>query len=149
MGCALHAFVTYGLSAFMPIFLMRVHAMPIEQVGVILGFQASHITMHLLLFNLATDADDPLLGFTTSWIRAIARRVTSIHVITMRSGRCDLPDNVTVYSVGKEKGYSEPRRVLEFYRHLFSILGNHPIDACFCHMIPAFVFLAGPLLKAK
>jgi MFS family permease len=40
MGCALHAFVTYGLSAFMPIFLMRVHAMPIEQVGVILGLVA-------------------------------------------------------------------------------------------------------------
>ncbi len=80
--------------------------------------------MRLLLFNLATDADDPLLGFTTFWIRAIARRVTSIHVITMRSGRCDLPDNVTLYSVGKEKGYSEPRRVLEFFRHLFSILGH-------------------------
>jgi len=105
--------------------------------------------MRLLLFNLATDADDPLLGFTTVWIRAIAKRVTSIHVITMRLGRCDLPDNVSVYSVGKEKGYSEPRRVLEFFRHLFSILGTHPIDACFCHMIPAFVFLAGPILKAK
>ena len=37
MGCALHAFVTYGLSAFMPIFLTRVHAMPIEQIGAILG----------------------------------------------------------------------------------------------------------------
>jgi glycosyltransferase involved in cell wall biosynthesis len=105
--------------------------------------------MRLLLFNLATDADDPLLGFTTSWIRAIARRVTSIHVITMRSGRCDLPDNVTLHSVGKEKGYSEPRRALEFYRHLIRILHHQPIDVCFSHMIPAFVFLAGPLLKAK
>ncbi len=37
MGCALHAFVTYGLSAFMPIFLSRVHDMPIEQIGTILG----------------------------------------------------------------------------------------------------------------
>ncbi len=37
MGCALHAFVTYGLSAFMPIFLTRVHEMPIEQIGAILG----------------------------------------------------------------------------------------------------------------
>ena len=40
MGCALHAFVTYGLSAFMPIFLTRVHAMPIEQIGAILGLVA-------------------------------------------------------------------------------------------------------------
>ena len=105
--------------------------------------------MHLLLFNLVTDADDPILGFTTSWIKAIAKRVTSIHVITMRQGRHNLPDNVSVYSVGKERGYSEPRRVLEFFRHLFSILGTQPIDVCFCHMIPAFTFLAGPLLKVK
>ena len=26
--------------------------------------------MRLLLFNLATDADDPILGFTTRWIEA-------------------------------------------------------------------------------
>jgi MFS family permease len=40
LGCALHAFVTYGLSAFMPIFLMRVHEMPIAQIGAILGLVA-------------------------------------------------------------------------------------------------------------
>lgn len=40
LGCALHAFVTYGLSAFLPIFLVRVHAMPIEQVGAVLGLVA-------------------------------------------------------------------------------------------------------------
>jgi hypothetical protein len=37
MGCALHAFVTYGLGAFLPIFLVRVHEMPIQQIGAILG----------------------------------------------------------------------------------------------------------------
>lgn len=40
LGCALHAFVTYGLSAFLPIFLVRVHSMPIEQIGAILGLVA-------------------------------------------------------------------------------------------------------------
>ncbi len=40
LGCAMHAFVTYGLSAFLPIFLIRVHAMPIEQIGAILGLVA-------------------------------------------------------------------------------------------------------------
>ena len=37
MGSALHAFVNYGLSSFMPIFLIRVHAMPLEQIGLVLG----------------------------------------------------------------------------------------------------------------
>lgn len=105
--------------------------------------------MRLLLFNLATDADDPILGFTTRWIQALAQRVGFIHVITMRAGRVEVPGNVRVYSVGKEKGYSEPRRAVEFYRHLFQVLREDRIDVCFSHMIPIFTVLAAPVLKAK
>lgn len=105
--------------------------------------------MRLMLFNLATDADDPILGFTTRWITALAKRVEFIHVITMRAGRIEVPENVRVYSVGKEKGYSEPRRAVEFYRLLFRILREDRIDACFSHMIPIFTVLAAPVLKAK
>ena len=105
--------------------------------------------MRLLLFNLATDADDPILGFTTRWIQALAKRMEFIHVITMRAGRIEVPENVRVYSVGKEKGYSEPRRAVEFYRLLFRVLREDRIDACFSHMIPIFTVLAAPVLKAK
>lgn len=105
--------------------------------------------MRLLLFNLATDADDPILGFTTRWIAALAKRVEFIHVITMRAGRVEVPDNVQVHSIGKEKGYSEPRRAIEFYRHLFEVLRHDRIDACFSHMIPIFTVLAAPILKTK
>lgn len=105
--------------------------------------------MRLLLFNLATDAGDPILGFTTRWVAALAKRVKFIHVITMQEGQVEVPGNVRVYSVGKEKGYSEPRRVVEFYRHLFGIVRGHRIDACFAHMIPEFTILAAPVLKAK
>lgn len=103
--------------------------------------------MRLLLFNLATDEDDPILGFTTRWIRALAARVDFIHVVTMRMGKLDLPDNVRVYSVGKERGYSEPRRVIEFYRILARIVREEHVDVCFSHMNPLFTVLAGPLLK--
>src|SRR5438270_12504303 len=105
--------------------------------------------MRLLLFNLATDADDPILGFTTRWICALAEQVEFVRVITMRAGRLEVPGNVRVYSVGKEKGYSEPRRVVEFYRILARILRQHNIDVCFSHMIPLFTVLGGPILKAK
>ena len=61
----------------------------------------------------------------------------------------DFPDNVYVYSVGKEKGYSEPRRAIEFYRYLTRILANHRINACFARMMPLFAVMGAPLLKAK
>lgn len=105
--------------------------------------------MRLLLFNLATDADDPILGFTTAWIRALAERVEFIHVLTMRAGRVAVPSNVQVHSLGKERGYSEPRRLLELYRILARILRQDDIDVCFSHMLPLFTVLAGPILKAK
>jgi glycosyltransferase involved in cell wall biosynthesis len=89
------------------------------------------------------------LGFTTRWIQALAKRVEFIHVITMRAGRIEVPENVRVYSVGNEKGYSEPRRVVEFYRYLFRVLREDRIDACFSHMIPIFTVLAAPVLKVK
>lgn len=105
--------------------------------------------MRLLLFNLATDTDDPILGFTTCWIQALAKRVEFVHVITMRAGRVEVPGNVRVYSIGKEKGYSEPRRAVEFYRYLFRVLREDRIDVCFSHMIPIFSVLAAPILKAR
>ena len=59
--------------------------------------------MRILWFNLAMDAEDPILGFATYWVRAMASRVEVIHVISMRAGRGEVPDNVRVYSVGKER----------------------------------------------
>ncbi|MBI4615611.1 MAG: glycosyltransferase family 4 protein [Planctomycetes bacterium] len=104
--------------------------------------------MRLLWFNLATDLDDPVLSFTTSWIREMARRVDSIRVITMRAGRVEVPANVRVVSVGKERGFSEPRRAAVFYRELLRILGEGKVDACFSHMIPVFTVLGAPVLRA-
>jgi len=103
--------------------------------------------MQILLFNLATDLDDPILGFTTRWIWALAQRVERIYVVTMRTGRVEMPDNVQVYSVGKERGYSEPHRLVEFYRHLWRILRHDRIDLCFSHMMPLFTVLGAPILK--
>jgi len=103
--------------------------------------------MHVLWFNLATDLDDPILAFTNSWIREVAKKVDSVHVITMRLGRVELPENVRIYSVGKEKEFGEPRRAFEFYRRLLRILYQEPIDVCFSHMIPIFTVLGSLPLK--
>jgi glycosyltransferase involved in cell wall biosynthesis len=103
--------------------------------------------IRLLLFNLMTDADDSNLGFTTDWINALAPLCAYIDVVTMQSGRLTLADNVRVYSVGKEKGYSEIRRLLEFYWILFRLLRERSYDVCFAHMMPLFAAMASPLLK--
>src|SRR5918999_2285075 len=106
-------------------------------------------SLRVMLFNLATDADDPILGFTTRWIRALAAKVHSVQVITMRAGRVEVPENVQVHSVGKERGYTEPRRAVEFYRLLVNVLTSGSVDVCFAHMMPLFAIMAAPVLKIR
>lgn len=105
--------------------------------------------MRLLLLNLVTDADSPVQGFTTVWINALARRCEYVDVLTMRAGRIAVAENARVFSVGKERGYSEPRRLLEFYRLLNGLLRERAYDACFAHMNTLFSILAAPLLKPR
>ncbi len=105
--------------------------------------------MRLLVLNMATDADDPILGFTTLWVAALARRCESVDVISMRAGRHRLPANVEVHSMGKERGYGEPRRAWGFYRELLRIVGRRRIDACFCHMMALFAVMAAPVLRPR
>ncbi|MFQ3567020.1 MAG: glycosyltransferase family 4 protein [Aggregatilineales bacterium] len=104
--------------------------------------------MNLLLFNLAVDADDPLLSFGLTWIARLAAHFERIDVLTMRAGRVIVPNNVTVYSIGKERGLSEPARAAVFYRRLAALLNARRYSACFAHMMPLFVAMGAPLLAA-
>lgn len=103
----------------------------------------------LLLFNLRTDVDDHILGFTSNWVRALAEYYPAIDVLTMHRGRVDLPEHVHIVSAGREQGYSEVRRLGIFYAHLGRLLVQHRYSACFAHMMPLFAALGGPLLIAR
>lgn len=103
--------------------------------------------MNLLVFNLAMDADDPVLGHATAWVNALASRCEHVSVVTMRTGRLAVEPNVAVHSLGKERGLSEARRLARFYRLVGSVLREHRIDACFAHMAPLFAVLFAPLAR--
>lgn len=103
----------------------------------------------LLLFNLVTDADDPVFGFTTVWINALAQQVGQIDVLTFKAGRLAVAPNVRVYSLGKERNANKAQQIMTFYRVLGDLLKTHRYDACFAHMQPLFTLMAAPLLKVR
>lgn len=105
--------------------------------------------MNLLIFNLATDADHVTLGFALRWIKELSNHFDHIDVVTMYEGRHDLPGNVTVWSVGREKGYSEIRRIWRFYCIIARILKLRRIDVVFTHMIYIFAVLFWPIAKVS
>lgn len=100
----------------------------------------------LLLFNLRTDLDDHILGFTSGWISALLVHYAAIDVITMHRGRTDFDERVRVYSMGRERGWPAPLRLLAFYGHLLRLLLARRYQAVFSHMAPLLSILAAPLL---
>lgn len=103
----------------------------------------------LLLFNIRTDADDHILGFTTRWINALAEHFGAVDVITMHRGRLAVSENVHVYSVGREDGAGSSQRIINFYRHLLRLTAAHSYDAAFAHMMPLFAVMGAPVLQAR
>jgi glycosyltransferase involved in cell wall biosynthesis len=95
------------------------------------------------------DRTHDVLGFTTRWITEIASHVDSLIVLTGYAGEYDLPENVSVYSYGKERGFSKPRRVLRFERLVASIALSNRVDVVFAHMIPDYVNASFPWLKLR
>src|SRR5438128_8433538 len=104
---------------------------------------------NFLVLNLAMDAAHPVLGHSVAWTNELARRSNHVSVITMFAGELPVEDNVTVHSLGKELGHSEPRRLLDFYRLAYRVLDERPIAACFAHMAPLFSALFAPVARRR
>lgn len=87
------------------------------------------------------DVADPILGFFHGWVMALARKFNSLKVICLQKGSVDLPQNIEVFSLGKELGVSKMNYVLNFYKYLWQERNNY--DAVFVHMNQEYVLLAG------
>ena len=99
----------------------------------------------LLVLTQTVDQGDPVLGFFHGWLSALAKRFPHIHTICLKEGRHDLPDNVVVHSLGKERGAGRLRYVWNFYRLAWSLRREY--DAVFVHMNPEYVVLGGLLWR--
>ena len=99
------------------------------------------------MFNLAVDRDHVTLAFGLKWIEALARHFDHIDVVTMTIGVYELPKNVTVWSLGKERNFPEFLRALRFYGIIAKILKKRRIGIVFTHMIPVFAVLFWPVAK--
>ncbi len=97
--------------------------------------------MRVLICTQKVDSSDGVLGFFCWWVQALAKEVESVHVVCLEEGEHDFPDNVTVYSLGKEQGASKLEYIVHFYQHLFTIRGLY--DQVFVHMNQEYVLLGG------
>ena len=98
--------------------------------------------MRLLIITQVVDKNHPVLGFFHRWVEFFARECQSIELICLELGEFDLPDNVIVHSLGKEKGSGNKIKYLwRFFCLLWRLRRSY--DHVFVHMNQIYVVLAG------
>lgn len=103
--------------------------------------------MKLLITTQSVDLDDPVLGFFHVWIEALSKHYEKVTVICLREGVHTLPSNVTVLSLGKEKGeVSSLVYAWRFVRYIVQMRKEY--DVVFVHMNPEYIVLCGLYWRA-
>ncbi len=97
--------------------------------------------MKLLVITQKVDRDDAVLGFFHRWVEEFAKHCEKITVICLGQGEYQLPANVRVLSLGKEKSHSKLKYVFNFYKYLWQERKNY--NTVFVHMNPIYIVLAG------
>lgn len=103
--------------------------------------------MKLLIITQKIDLDDDILGFTHTWVAKLAEKVERLYVLALWVGRYNLPDNVEVYSIGKEKGAGKLKKFMNFNKVVSRIVLSRRVDGIFIHMCSLYAILAAPYTK--
>src|SRR3989344_6984921 len=100
--------------------------------------------VNLLFVTQVVDSEDSVLGAYHGWIAEFSKYFESFTVICLKEGKHRLPENVRVYSLGKEKGR---RSRLSYVLHFLALAWRlrRDYDAVFVHMNQEYVLIAGPL----
>lgn len=104
--------------------------------------------MKLLITTQKVDKNDSNLGFFHRWIEEFAKHCEKVTVICLEKGEFDLPENVEVFSLGKEEirnwKFEIQVKLLYLYRFYKYILKcRKDYDHVFVHMNPEYVILGG------
>jgi len=96
---------------------------------------------NLLIITQKVDKNDQLLGFFVGWIARLAKKFDKITILCLEKGEFNLPSNVKVLSLGKDRGAGKLKQLFIFYSLFFTLRNDY--DAVFVHMNPIWVVLGG------
>jgi len=101
--------------------------------------------MKLLILTQKVNYHDTDLGFFHKWIMEFSKYYEKVIVICLEKGKYNLPENVSVLSLGKEKGNRRLKILLNFYKHIIKERKNY--DKVFVHMNKEYIVWGGFLWK--
>jgi len=101
--------------------------------------------MKILIITQKVDRADAVLGFVHRWIEMFATQFEQITVICLERGESSLPDNVRVFSLGKEQGATRSAYIRRFFKIIWE--ERRQYRSVFIHMNEEYLLLAGWLWK--
>src|SRR3989344_506096 len=101
--------------------------------------------MRLLFITQKVDKDDDVLGIYHQWIEELAVKIEKLIVVCLYRGRVELPSNVRVDSLGKEKSANRFLYLIKFYFYIWKLRREY--DAVFVHMNSEYILLGGCFWK--
>jgi glycosyltransferase involved in cell wall biosynthesis len=101
--------------------------------------------MKLLIITQKIDSKDDNLSFFHGWAEKFSAKLDKLYIVALAGGDYQLPANVTVFSLGKEKGFSKIRQFCRLQKFLFKHLSE--VDGVFIHMCPIYAIASFPLTK--
>lgn len=102
--------------------------------------------MKILIVTQVVDKNHPILGFFHRWVEEFAKHCEKVTVICLEKGEYTLPENVTVYSLGKEsRKTSSLMYTLRLQKKCWKLRKEY--DSVFVHMIPEYVIAGFPVWK--
>jgi glycosyltransferase involved in cell wall biosynthesis len=101
--------------------------------------------MKLLILTQKIDRRDAVLGFMHRWVQEFAAHVEQVTVLCLYKGECELPTNVRVFSLGKERGATRFQYLVQFFQVIWRERAAY--DSVFVHMNYEYVLLGGLLWR--
>jgi len=98
---------------------------------------------NLLVITQKVDQNDDHRGFFIDWLKEFGKKFDEVYVITVAGGTFSLPDNIHVYSLGKDRGTNKFVQAIRFYGILVRLLPKSV--GVFAHASAIFVVASWPL----
>ena len=103
----------------------------------------------MIIFNLATDENDPLLAFTNDWIKAFHEIENVTEVFSTHVGEHSLPKTIKVYEIGGGSLFRKVFAILKLLFHGVRIISTTKNTLIFHHMSTYTAMILGPLFRIR
>ncbi|MDD5750394.1 MAG: glycosyltransferase family 4 protein [Candidatus Pacebacteria bacterium] len=101
--------------------------------------------LNILIFTQKVDLNDDVLAAFYYWWERLAKKVNRVNIVCLFEGEHHLPDNVKVFSLGKEAGRSRVKYIRRVYKYFWAL--RKTTDVIFVHMNEIYILLLWPLSR--